>query len=98
MRYASHGDTFCPVAEAGRMELPKRLRTNARHICLGVAYAARKAAVDAKVAFRKYSAGARMAGAWGYYAPSDVWLHAYTGREKGMPGRRAGRQLVFLYL
>ena len=47
------------------------------------AYAARKAAVDAKVAFRKYSAGARMAGAWGYYAPSDVWLHAYTGRRRG---------------
>ena len=56
---------------------------DARRICLGVAYAARKAAVDAKVAFRKYSAGARMAGAWGYYAPSDVWLHAYTGRRRG---------------
>lgn len=22
-------------------------------------------------------------GAWGYYAPSDVWLHAYTGRRRG---------------
>lgn len=54
-----------------------------RRICLGVAYGARKAAVDAKVTFRKYSAGARLAGAWGYYAPSEVWLHAYTGRRRG---------------
>lgn len=62
---------------------PQAVADDVRRMCLGVEYGARKAAVDAKVTFRKYSAGARLAGAWGYYAPSEVWLHAYTGRRRG---------------
>ena len=62
---------------------PQAVADDVRRMCLGVEYGARKAAVDAKVAFRKYSAGARLAGAWGYYAPSEVWLHAYAGRRRG---------------